>query len=495
MAEAFPSKYAAASQGLLSGIQAGTLISQTVRQNKQQDIENQRYDTEKAAASKQKMADMTIQALQHAYKLRAEGASEEEVNSYLVRAAEIVGNPALTQAIQITQSDEGKVYKQITDLAADGNIADALAVGRKNRVPNDMLKALMTAGETSGKILAARKTAASFLPTGTYNKVPPQTLTPPAEEPTSLFSQPMQPLGVNTRLEGRTPLTAEIPSMNLLNPMTDEERKNSNFVANAPVESLTKFIDESVKVKGEKSENITGQFITDKDITVGYSDKLGAVAYVGGKTVPYDPKIHGDKQHLKGMTQAGAANLAHQLRSEIKTNPYVKDFQDVNNKYSVMEKAMEQSTKTGNLVAVDQALITLFNKMTDPSSVVRESEYVRTPENLSLWNRFMGKIEKYGAGGAGITQADRQALIDMARKFHESYAANYDETIQSYKDLAKETGISEKLIGIPYERKITKTTTNSPVSKTPSTTPNRRATDKQGGGKVMTFDPNTGEVK
>ena len=152
-------------------------------------------------------------------------------------------------------------------------------------------------------------------------------------------------------------------------------------------------------------------------------------------------------------TQAQMATIGHALRQEIRANPYVKDFQEMDNKFSVMEKALEMSEKTKNFVAVDQALITLYNKVLDPQSVVRESEYARTPENLSLINQFKGKIEKYGAGGSGITQKDRQALVDMALLIKGSYMSNYDQTIQDYKDLAKETGMSEKLIGIPYERK------------------------------------------
>ncbi len=283
---------------------------------------------------------------------------------------------------------------------------------------------------------------------------------------------PMQERG---SLLGNRNLTAYIP-YTLPRPLTPEQQAEKAVAAGGNKEVWQNYIKERTKI--EKPENITGHFITDKGVTVGYNDKLGAVAYVNGKTVPYDAKIHGEKAHVKGITQAGAATLAHQLRSEMKNNPYVKDFQDLNNKYGVMEKAMEVSKKTNNFVAVDQALITLYNKMTDPSSVVRESEYVRTPENLSLWHRFMGKIEKYGMGGAGITQEDRQALIDMATQFHDSYAVNYDETVQSYKELAAETGLSEKLIGIPYERKIN----------------NRRATDKQGGN-VMTYDPSTGVIK
>jgi hypothetical protein len=60
----------------------------------------------------------------------------------------------------------------------------------------------------------------------------------------------------------------------------------------------------------------------------------------------------------------------------------------------------------------------MFNKITDPQSVVRESEYARTASDLSLLNRLKGKYEKWASGGAGLTDEDRKAILDMSEKFH-----------------------------------------------------------------------------
>ena len=53
--------------------------------------------------------------------------------------------------------------------------------------------------------------------------------------------------------------------------------------------------------------------------------------------------------------------------------------------------------------------------MTDPTSVVRESEYARTPENVPIINRMFGAIDKLKSGGAGLTNADREALVIGAK--------------------------------------------------------------------------------
>ncbi|HLE87594.1 MAG TPA: hypothetical protein VI727_07995 [Candidatus Brocadiaceae bacterium] len=146
-------------------------------------------------------------------------------------------------------------------------------------------------------------------------------------------------------------------------------------------------------------------------------------------------------------------SAGHQLRNEIKANPYIKDYQDVSQKYTVMQRALKESQTSKTLVAVDQALITLFNKMTDPTSVVRESEYARTPEDMAIYNRIQGKIDKLRTGGAGMTADERNALVRMAQNFMEVYQGNYDQTITDYEELANQSGLDPKVIGIPYERK------------------------------------------
>lgn len=149
------------------------------------------------------------------------------------------------------------------------------------------------------------------------------------------------------------------------------------------------------------------------------------------------------------------SNIAHQLRTELRQDRYVQDFKDVDNKYKVMETAYNKS-KTGKektYVAIDQALITLYNKMTDPSSVVRESEYARTPENMSIANRVLGKMDKWRQGGAGLTVDEREALVQMAREFYNKYSINYDQIVSDYEQTARESKIDPNLIGIPYRRK------------------------------------------
>lgn len=143
------------------------------------------------------------------------------------------------------------------------------------------------------------------------------------------------------------------------------------------------------------------------------------------------------------------------LRKEFDALKEVKDYKDVRSKMQVMEKALTQSKTSESKVAVDQALITLFNKMTDPQSVVRESEYIRTPENMSLYSAIVGKIEKIRKGGASLTDVERNALIDMAREFYKTYEGLYDQSAENYRGYATKSGLDpDMVIKIRGEDKI-----------------------------------------
>jgi hypothetical protein len=118
-------------------------------------------------------------------------------------------------------------------------------------------------------------------------------------------------------------------------------------------------------------------------------------------------------------TQYQQENLARQarldagkLRVEFLNRPEVKEFVTINTQVKSMDALLNKALSSDdvkNKVAVDQALISMFNKLTDPASVVRESEYARTPENLPIINRIIGAITKLDAGGAGLTNEESKA--------------------------------------------------------------------------------------
>lgn len=137
-----------------------------------------------------------------------------------------------------------------------------------------------------------------------------------------------------------------------------------------------------------------------------------------------------------------------QTRTEFINRPEVKEYTTINTQVKSMDALLKNalSGDMNNVVALDQALITMYNKLTDPQSVVRESEYARTPQNLPIVNRISGAIEKLKKGGAGLTNDDRQALVQGAKVIAEERGKTFNTTLERYNNLANKYGIDPELI-------------------------------------------------
>lgn len=216
-------------------------------------------------------------------------------------------------------------------------------------------------------------------------------------------------------------------------------------------------------ITGVKKDKTPIQFQSDKiqltmaELGINPNDKTSYtpenMAKVAAKIREVDTQDKKDKNEL--LTAGQKAMIGHQLRTEMRQDKYIQDFKDIDNKFKVMEAAYKkaQGGDAKTFVAIDQALITLYNKMTDPTSVVRESEYARTPENMSIVNRILGKMDKWKQGGAGLTPTEREALVIMGKEFYNQYSMNYDQIVSDYEQTAKDSGIDANLVGTPYRRK------------------------------------------
>lgn len=116
-------------------------------------------------------------------------------------------------------------------------------------------------------------------------------------------------------------------------------------------------------------------------------------------------------------------SLEQNLRSNF--DQYAKDSQTALRNLGVMRSALksaEDQIKTGgSLNAASQAIITTYNKILDPTSVVREAEYTRTGEGQSLLDRLSGQAQRLSQGGAGVTVQGLRDFTDTAAKFISGY--------------------------------------------------------------------------
>jgi len=128
-------------------------------------------------------------------------------------------------------------------------------------------------------------------------------------------------------------------------------------------------------------------------------------------------------------------NFISETSKELNGRQIIKDAAQIDTRAKIMQRAADEwfAGNTESAVAVDQALITMFNKMTDPSSVVRESEYLRTSSDLSLFDRIKGMgAKEFITGGAGLTDEVRRDLVNMGKAFKEEYDRKLDQTLQPY---------------------------------------------------------------
>lgn len=140
------------------------------------------------------------------------------------------------------------------------------------------------------------------------------------------------------------------------------------------------------------------------------------------------------------------ANLATKLSDDYRGD--IKDYAILRQNYKTMETVLDDSLKNPkmSMMTVDQALITTFNKMLDPGSVVRESEYARTPEGQAKLQQVQGFLDKLKQGGAGLTPKERISMVNTASKLMNAGNDYYNEKRKSYSDMANEYGVKPSLV-------------------------------------------------
>jgi hypothetical protein len=114
----------------------------------------------------------------------------------------------------------------------------------------------------------------------------------------------------------------------------------------------------------------------------------------------------------------------------------VKDPQSALNQLAIIDTAgrlLNDDLSNGKLNPVSQAILVTFQKILDPTSVVRESEYARSGAGQSLLNNLEGYLNKLQEGGAGVTKENLQGFVEVANEL----SKNYKQSILSAANLAK----------------------------------------------------------
>jgi hypothetical protein len=124
----------------------------------------------------------------------------------------------------------------------------------------------------------------------------------------------------------------------------------------------------------------------------------------------------------------------------------VKNYRDATTKLNIIRGAYnraENARLSGKLIPLgptDQTLINTFNKMLDPGSVVRESEFARSAESLAWIEKLRAKYAKIGEGGV-VTPAERAEILRLSEIFEAMSADGFNKLIDNNMEYYQKFGL------------------------------------------------------
>lgn len=149
-------------------------------------------------------------------------------------------------------------------------------------------------------------------------------------------------------------------------------------------------------------------------------------------------QIQGQKD-VAGI-RANSQNFAHTLRLRDRYMKETKAIREMQRQFGLMQQGLK-SARDGDLNAGSQAILVTFQKILDPDSVVRESEYARSPQGLSLLSRIEGAKNRLIKGGPGVPLEDLETFVRLGEEF----VANASAQAEQIKDLTFRTAVQYEL--------------------------------------------------
>jgi len=150
----------------------------------------------------------------------------------------------------------------------------------------------------------------------------------------------------------------------------------------------------------------------------------------------------------KEQTDPELMKMTIGLKGDFEGNETVKAYKQVDIQYGIISSQIDQvvmgDPKT--YIMIDQILINTANKIMDPGSVVRESEFERTGKGQAFRDKFPGWLKKLKAGGVGLTDENRLAMYEGVVAMQKSYQEAYNREVKSYSELATAGGMNPDLV-------------------------------------------------
>jgi len=235
-------------------------------------------------------------------------------------------------------------------------------------------------------------------------------------------------------------------------------------VNDVPANDLSKF----AKYYGISVDDIKAQYDSEKQANDAEKAKIAAetaklqpasvqeyeYAKLNGYTGSYSQYQNDDANRKAVVVKAGNTSGLTPYQQFTATQSISKDTQarttnarEMARQAALIDNSYNNILNGGDKSLNTQAIVVAFNKILDPTSVVREGEYDRTAAGQSLLSRLEGKVQNIASGGAGVTAATLKEAADIAKQ----YLAGAQESIAQQnaraEALAKQFGLNPEFVG------------------------------------------------
>lgn len=197
------------------------------------------------------------------------------------------------------------------------------------------------------------------------------------------------------------------------------------------------------------------------ELTWGERQKFRAQRAAAGR----DPK--GPRE----ITPTMEANIVNRLTTQ--WTAANKTSKDLNNQVRLMDAGLE-AARRGDLSQGAQAVLVTFQKVLDPTSVVRESEFARSAAGQSLFTRIEGAFEKLTKGGAGVPLEELEKFANLAREAVKAQQADMPAARSRIARVADRYGIPQELIFEEMPSSTSEAALPKPVTPPPPLKPKGR---------------------
>lgn len=143
------------------------------------------------------------------------------------------------------------------------------------------------------------------------------------------------------------------------------------------------------------------------------------------------------------LSQTAEANIINRLTGQWASAS--KSSKELDRAVSLMETGLTAARK-GDLAQGSQAILVTFQKILDPTSVVRESEYARSAAGQSLLNRIAGGAEQLAKGGAGVRLGELEKFANLAREMAKAQKSTLGATRKRLEMTADRYNIPKELV-------------------------------------------------